>query len=831
MTLALVSPLKGWASPLAELPDPAFAQGLVGDGVAIDPTGDTLHSPCAGVVVGIHRTLHAVTLRADNGADILCHIGIETVGLGGKGFAALVAEGDRVAAGAPLIRFDLETLARTAKSLASPILVVDTNAFRIGRRAADTRVAVGDWLMDVEPLGVSAPAATTTVTAGPARTRVVTLPAGHGIHARPAAAIVNCAHRFAAEVEFVTVRARAPATSAVALMTLGLAAGDSVTLHAAGADADSALAALAQLIETGLAGESQASAGPGSQDDAVGPQRASESERGVTAVPGFAIGTIFHLHAVHRDTPELGQGSATERLSLEAALAQVRAVLNRRATTGSPAQREIGRAHLTLLDDPRLRGAAENAIARGASAGAAWRAALAPDIAALRAVADGRIAGRADDMIDLEQQVIAATLGVFGQAPELPDEAIVVAHDLLPSQLMALDPGRLAGVALVAGGPTSHVAIIAASAGLPMVVALGPAALALPGGARAMLDADAATLTLATPAGEQAARVQVATIRAMRSEARAAADKPCHLADGSRIEIFANLGSLADADAAMAAGAEGCGLLRTELLFMDRAKPPDEAEQYALYAAIAARLDGRPLIIRTLDIGGDKPVPYLPIAPEDNPALGLRGIRVGLAHPDLLDTQLRAILRVSPPGQCRILVPMVASVAELVEVRRRAELAARAIGHDTPLTIGVMIETPAAAVTADLLAPVADFFAIGTNDLAQYTLAMDRGNPSVARQVDALHPAVLRMIDCTVRAAAASSRPVGVCGGLASDLPAAPILVGLGVTELSAVPGIIPELKARLRGWTFAQCAGLAAEALALPSAGAVRALAARGLR
>ena len=327
------------------------------------------------------------------------------------------------------------------------------------------------------------------------------------------------------------------------------------------------------------------------------------------------------------------------------------------------------------------------------------------------------------------------------------------------------------------------------------------------------------------------ARATAAEARARRAAALADADTPCRMADDARIEIFANLGTLADCDAAMAAGAEGCGLLRTELLFLDRDTPPDEDEQVALYQAIADRLEGRPLIIRTLDIGGDKPVRYLPIAPEENPALGLRGIRVGLDRPELLETQLRAILRVGPPGQCRILLPMITSLDELMEVRRLADSAAHAIGRVDPIQIGVMIETPAAAITADLLAPIADFFAIGTNDLAQYTLAMDRGNPAVAPRVDALHPAVLRMIERAAQAGAAHGRPVGVCGGLASDLTAVPILIGLGVTELSAVPGVIPELKALVRSLTRAACADLAKEALGQSSPGAVRTLAMRSQR
>ena len=817
MTLTLVSPLQGWVGPLAELPDAAFAEGMVGDGVAIDPTGSMLHAPCDGVVIGVHRAGHAVTLRADNGAEILCHIGIETVGLGGEGFTAHVASGDRVEAGAALIGFDLDLLARGAKSLASPILAIDADAYRITRRASDKRVAVGDWLMEVEPTGATIAQASVTT---PARHRDITLPPGHGIHARPAAAIAACARRFIADVELVTPSARAPATSAVGLMTLGLAAGDRATLSARGPDADAALEALATLIEHGLDAESRAPVRP-----ALPPVLGLQ---GVTAVPGIAIGTVVRWQSIHCEPAAVGQGIGAETTSLDAALDTVRATLDRRATAGAATQQAVARAHLALLDDSRLHAAAAAAVAGGASAGAAWRSALAPDIAALRAVADPRIAARADDLVDLEQQVISATLGAGDAVLDLPSKAILVATDLLPSQLMALDPARLAGIALAGGGPTSHVAIIAAALGVPMAVAMGDAALVLADGARAVLDADAATLTLADAVAEHDARARITAARERRIAAQAEATTTCRMADGIRIEVFANLGGLADADAAMSASAEGCGLLRTELLFLDRDSPPGEEEQLALYQAIAARLEGQPLIIRTLDIGGDKPVAYWSMPAEENPALGLRGIRVGLHRHDLLEPQLRAILRVMPLEQCRILVPMIASLDELIEVRRLVDAAAEAVGRSDPIQVGVMIETPAAAIAADLLAPAADFFAIGTNDLAQYTLAMDRGNPLVAPQVDALHPAVLRMIDTAARAARVANRPVGVCGGLASDLLAAPILIGLGVTELSAVPSIIPELKALMRSLTLADCVALATSALQQSSAAAVRALAPR---
>jgi multiphosphoryl transfer protein len=290
--------------------------------------------------------------------------------------------------------------------------------------------------------------------------------------------------------------------------------------------------------------------------------------------------------------------------------------------------------------------------------------------------------------------------------------------------------------------------------------------------------------------------------------------------------VFANVGSEKDALAAVANGAEGSGLLRTEFLFLDRDTPPDEDEQARQYQAVASALDGRPLIVRTLDVGGDKAAPYLPIPTEENPALGLRGVRVSLWRPHLLKTQIRAILRVKPLGQCRIMVPMVGSLSELRAVRAVLDEAKREMGVAERVELGVMIETPAAAVTADLIAAEADFLSVGTNDLTQYVLAMDRGNPELAARIDALHPAVLRMIDQTCKGAAKHGRWVGVCGGLASDLAAVPVLLGLGVTELSATAAVVPEVKALVRRLSLPACRDLAAKTLDQTSPEAVRDLA-----
>jgi phosphoenolpyruvate-protein phosphotransferase len=367
---------------------------------------------------------------------------------------------------------------------------------------------------------------------------------------------------------------------------------------------------------------------------------------------------------------------------------------------------------------------------------------------------------------------------------------------------------------------------LAASLNIPALVACGAALLTIPEGTALLLDADRGRLTVDPSAAEQEqSRRQIQERHGARAAAQAKAHAPCHTRDGLRIEIGANLGSIDDAITAVKAGAEACGLLRTEFLFLNRQSPPDENEQAEVYHAIAEALEGRPLTVRTLDIGGDKRAAYLPFAAEENPALGLRGVRVSLWRPDILASQLRAILRGIPAAQCRIMVPMISSVAELRQVRRVLERARDELGVNDKIALGVMVETPAAAMTADILAAEADFLSIGTNDLTQYCLAMDRGNARLAPQFDALHPAVLRMIAATTRGADEHGRGTGVCGGLASDPAAAPILIGLGVRSLSGTASQIADLKAVIGTVTLEQCQNIARKALAATSADDVREL------
>jgi phosphocarrier protein FPr/phosphocarrier protein len=820
-TLEIGAPLRGWALPLDEVDDPVFAGRMLGDGLAIDPTGAELRAPCDGVVINVHRAGHAVSLRAAGGAELLLHVGLETVGLAGQGFSRHVEDGQAVKAGDLLLSFDLEAVGATAKSLVTPLVLTNGDEFEIIRKDLGRRVVVGDVVMEIR-VGETETAARSAAPA--AASRQVVIPLAHGLHARPSALIAAEAKRYVADIRLAVSGREANAKSPVAIMALGLANGDLATVTASGADAAVAVEKIASLIEHGLPSE-PASAAPPLPAASAPPTTDASVLVGTPAAPGLAIGSAVRLIVRAPNIETTSHGVAAEKAALARALAALRVRMTGQAATGPREQREIVRAHLAFLDDEDLAAAARQAIEGGASAGVAWRDAIEGQVAILRQIHDVHIAQRADDLVDLERQVLIELSGESETAQVLPDHAILLAEDLGPAQLIGL-PRTLAGICTARGGPTSHVAILATAMNIPAVVAVGSALMSVPDGAALILDGGEGRLHVAPDAAEIShAQTRLAALRARRHETKALASEPCRMADGTRIEVFANLGSIADARAAMDSGAEGCGLLRTEFLFLGRESAPDENEQVDAYQAIAEALAGAPLVIRTLDVGGDKPAPFLDLPPEANPALGLRGVRVSLARPDLLRAQVRAILRVKPPGQCRVLVPMIASLAELAAVRAAIEAARAELGCEGDVQVGVMIETPAAAVTADLLAAKADFLSIGTNDLTQYAMAMDRENPQLAGEIDALHPAVLRLIAATARGARAHGRQVAVCGGLAADPGAAAILIGLGVTELSAPPAAIPEIKAAVRALSLAPCDALAAMALECASAGEVRAL------
>ena len=820
--LILKSPLAGWVGPLDEMEDEVFASRMLGDGIAIDPTEGILRAPCDGEIGALPPTGHAVTIRAANGAEILLHVGVDTVALKGEGFEALVRTGDRVSVGDALIRFDLDRVAREARSLVTPVIVTEPGKFQITDRRAPGLLRAGDVLMTVRasepPLSTGA-----TASAGTETRATLTIALPHGLHARPAAILAQGLKNLRAEVSLSLRGKTANARSAVALLTLGARRGDVLELSARGADAALVPGALEQALARAAA---HAGAGP-----AVGPGGSNAPRRSTSrpliASEGLALGPAVRIARGEPVVPEQGAGATVEMDRFDDARMRLAAKLLRLAPADGGAGAGIVGAHLEFLEDPELLAAAYRHIAQGKSAGFAWRAAISEAVGVLGSLDDGHLAARADDLRDLELQLLETLAGSAEPAPVvLPAGAILVARDLLPSQFLALDAARIAGICTVSRAATSHVAILAGASGIPMLAGVDAQLLSLPDGTQLLVDAEQGRVTVAPGAPEvAAAESRIAARNRSRARLRTAAALDCRTADGERIEVFANVGSTAEAAAAVASGAEGCGLLRTEFLFLDRLEPPDVAEQLAQYQAVVDTFSGRPVVVRTLDAGSDKPIPFLAMPAQDNPALGLRGIRASLWRPELLRAQIAAILSVRPAIRCRILLPMVNEPAEIEAVRAMIREIAPGLRGNVEIPVGIMIETPAAAIAATRLAAHADFFSIGTNDLTQYVFAIDRAHPLLADGLDAMHPVVLQLIERVASAARRAGRGVAVCGGLASESSAAPLLVGLGVGELSAVPGAIPAIKDAVRRHTLAACRDLAARALALESAAAVRAL------
>ncbi|EGD16903.1 phosphoenolpyruvate-protein phosphotransferase [Xanthomonas hortorum ATCC 19865] len=446
---------------------------------------------------------------------------------------------------------------------------------------------------------------------------------------------------------------------------------------------------------------------------------------------------------------------------------------------------------------------------------------------ALNLQASGK--GGAADLRDVGRRVLAQLDPAAAGAglTDLPDQpCILLASDLSPSDTANLDTERVLGLATAQGGPTSHTAILSRTLGLPALVAAGGQLLDIEDGVTAIIDGSSGRLYInPSELDLDAARTHIAEQQAIREREAAQRALPAETTDGHHIDIGANVNLPDQVAMALAQGAEGVGLMRTEFLFLESGRTPSEDEQHATYLAMAQALEGRPLIVRALDIGGDKQVAHLELPHEENPFLGVRGARLLLRRPDLLEPQLRALYRAAKDGaRLSIMFPMITSVPELIALREicariRAELDAAEV------PIGIMIEVPAAAAQADVLARHADFFSIGTNDLTQYVLAIDRQNPELAAEADSLHPAVLRMIRSTIEGARKHGRWVGVCGGLAGDAFGASLLAGLGVQELSMTPNDIPAVKARLRGTALSTLQQLAEQALDCETAEQVRAL------
>jgi phosphoenolpyruvate-protein phosphotransferase len=664
-----------------------------------------------------------------------------------------------------------------------------------------------------------------------------------GLHARPAKVFVTVAKRFQSKISIGNGAKQVNAKSLISVLTLGVESGQSIQVEVEGEDEADAVLALETAILEGLGEEIgnghghghsapppilQTTPPPAPVTPVVNGATAVGTLRGIPAAPGIAIGPIYRIKQDSIVADDNFSGIAEEKARLNRAIEEAKGQLlslssHLRAHAASEAA--IFDVHVELLEDPDLLDTVYGEIQQHKGAARAWQSTIEVRAKLIASLDDPLLAARSADLHDVGYRVLRSLVGSPHQQgiilPNYP--VVVVAHDLSPSDTASLDKERVLGFCTAAGGPTAHSAIIARALSLPAVVSAGEAVLALADGTMVVLDGKAGTVVV-NP--DEATLAQAYATQQQQQEqqevAKRLAGDPAITQDGHRVEIVANIGGLADAKVAAAGGAEGVGLLRTEFLFLDRTDPPGEEAQFEVYRDIARVFGTHPVIVRTLDIGGDKPLPYIVVPPESNPFLGERGIRLCLNRPELLREQVRAILRASPEGTLRIMFPMISDVGEFRRARQIVEEIRAELGVP-PIEVGIMVEVPSAALMADILAKEVDFFSIGTNDLTQYTLAMDRMHPTLAASSDGLHPAVLRLIRATVEAAHREGKWVGVCGELGADPQAVPILVGIGVDELSVSVPAIPTVKAQIRGLTLAEAKERAQQALACATAADVR--------
>jgi phosphoenolpyruvate-protein phosphotransferase/dihydroxyacetone kinase phosphotransfer subunit len=642
----------------------------------------------------------------------------------------------------------------------------------------------------------------------------VTVTNPHGLHARPAARLVQQAGTLDARVHLrnlTTGSAWVPASSLSKVATLGALCGHEVQVKVTGSHPREALDRVLAAVRT-----------------TDGDAGATDRRAPLPASPGIGIGPAWSMRAAPTDVPDAPTGDpASEWRRLREAVATVRRDVHR---VRARAAREVGDAeaaifdaHLLLLEDTDLLSEVRARVEGGQPAAPAWSAALNRVSAELAAIPDPYLQARAADLRALGDQVRRALLGVSSRtrAPA----GVLVAADLTPAEAAELDRSQVAAVLLAFGSPTAHSAILLRARGIPAVVAAGPAVLDIVDGTLLAVDGTLGEFLVDPPPGVLVAwRARASEAARRERQARAHAASPATTGDGVTVLVGANVGSIEDAQAAATAGADLAGLVRTEFLFLGRAQAPDVEEQEAAYRNIAHALGGRRITLRTLDAGADKPLGYLPTPPEANPFLGVRGIRLSLAHPSLLAEQLLAMVRVAHDVPVSLMFPMISTLDEFRRARRMLDEAIALAGRGQPrdLQVGIMVEVPATALKTAAFAPHVDFLSIGTNDLTQYALATARGSSALA--CDPLDPGVLRLVDAVCRGAGERTL-VAVCGELAADERACALLVGLGVRELSVPPRAVPAIKQAVRGLNSREAAALTTLALAAESADAVREL------
>ena len=551
--------------------------------------------------------------------------------------------------------------------------------------------------------------------------------------------------------------------------------------------------------------------------------------KGIAASRGVCFGPVFRFIRQELKVEEYCVESSPKEMNrlkraITAARNQILDIYDKALRESSEADAEIFQAHRMILDDPELMKEVKRKIEEESLCAEYAMLTTAQSFSdMMAAMQDEYFAARATDIMDVGNRVVRILLGVAESPSEnLKKPSIIVADDLTPSDTVLLDKSLVLGFCTARGSATSHTAILARGLGIPAVSGAGAEIMEVQDGTQVILDGGSGDVFIDPDDGtlaEYQKRMEIAS--SMHEASMKHAHEPAVTKDGVQLEVVANIGNVEGAESAVENGAEGVGLLRTEFLYLERKSLPSEEEQYEAYRAILDVFGDMPVILRTLDVGGDKEIPYMGLEVESNSFLGFRALRVCLARTDIFKPQLRAALRAGVDRNVKLMFPMVATVDEVRRARAileecREELRTESIPFARNIEVGIMVEIPSAAVIADQLAKEVDFFSIGTNDLSQYTMAADRTNSKVAELSDAFFPAVLRLVRDIIKAAHAEGKWVGMCGELAGEPLAAPILLGLGLDEFSMSPPMVPLIKQILRNLRADEMKTVAEQALQL---------------
>ncbi len=820
-TLTLYSPITGELLDLSKIPDEAFAQKMLGDGIAVKPQENFIYAPTAAVVKNLHKCLHAIVLEKD-GFEIMIHIGIDSVSLKGQRFKTFVQEGDKVTKGQKLIEFDKDFLAQYAKANTIVMIIVSPLNVKFKKEEltkVNPQTKVFEVFADQNEQTNNTNKNDLTVL-----TEEFFVLNKTGLHARPAGEVAKLAQNFPNTDIFIMKNGKqSNAKSVVEILRLSIDYGDKIQIKSCGEKANEASAQIQNFIQTKL---------KDIVTDTRTAQNISEfnlSEetkiKGVGIYDGLSIGKSYLVKDVQFKLEEKSNLPPEEELSkFLTALNNVKSALDkeRHAIYGQKEREEILLAHITILEDPFLIQETRQAISKGYSAAFAFSSAVERAVEVLKNTGNEILRSRIADFIDLESRILTDLTGTDYGLPDFKEDTILITRELLSHHLKDINE-HVTGIIMAEGSTLSHVSIMIKNLGIPTIIGAGPVVMEIPDGKDIILDSKSGIITV-NPKDIKEVKQKVQSIKINREKNLLHAFEAAKTIDGTEISITGNIGTLDQAKQSIQQGGQGIGLVRTEFLFANAKEPPTENEQYEIYQQMADSQQGNPIIIRTLDVGADKHIPFIPQIREDNPILGRRGVRTSFANIDLFKTQLRAIMKVKPYGMAKIMIPMVTFIEEIKTVKRFVKEEQKKLGIDK-VSLGMMMEVPAAAIMAKEFAKEVDFFSIGTNDLTQYTLALDRAHPTLNFLSDSLNPSVLRLVSSIVEGAKSQNIPVGVCGAVASEPAGAVLLIGLGIRSLSVVPAMIADIKALIRQLDIKKCEKIAQKALKCSNVEEVRSL------